>query len=105
LGILNANYVPGELSLVFLRRLTIVLDQKSISEIARLTSLSRNTIKRWLRAAPGRQPKYRRSEVATKLTPLAAALTKALETDAHRPRRERRTARALHAQLKAERIS
>ena len=77
-------------------------DRKSISEIARLTSLSRNTIKRWLRAAPGTQPKYRRSEVATKLTPFAAALTKALETDAHRPRRERRTARALHAQLKAE---
>ena len=80
-------------------------DKKSISEIARLTSLSRNTIKRWLRAARGTQPKYRGSEVATKLTPFAAALTKALETDAHRPRRERRTARALHAQLKAERIS
>ena len=77
-------------------------DRKSISEIARLTSLSRNTIKRWLRAAPGTQAKYRRSEVATKLTPFAAALTKALETDAQRPRRERRTARALHAQLKAE---
>ena len=77
-------------------------DKKSISEIARLTSLSRNTIKRWLRAAPGTQPKYRRSEVTTKLTPFAAALTKALETDAHRPKRERRTARALHAQLKAE---
>jgi transposase-like protein len=77
-------------------------DKKSISEIARLTSLSRNTIKRWLRAAPGTQPKYRRGEVTTKLTPFAAALTKALETDAHRPRRERRTARALHAQLKVE---
>lgn len=77
-------------------------DRKSISEIARLTSLSRNTIKRWLRAAPGTQPKYRRSEVTTKLTPFATALTKALETDAHRPRRERRTARALHAQLKAQ---
>ena len=53
-------------------------DKKSISEIARLTSLSRNTIKRWLRAAPGTQPKYRGSEVATKQTPFAAALTKAL---------------------------
>jgi transcriptional regulator with XRE-family HTH domain len=37
-------------------------DQKSISEIARLTSLSRNTIKRWLRAAPGTQPKYSQKE-------------------------------------------
>ena len=77
-------------------------DRKSISEIARLTSLSRNTIKRWLRAAPGTQPRYRRGEVTTKLTPFAAVLTKALEADAHRPRRERRTARALHAQLKAQ---
>ena len=29
-------------------------DKKSIGEIARLTSLSRNTIKRWLRAASAR---------------------------------------------------
>jgi transposase-like protein len=77
-------------------------DRKSISEIARLTSLSRNTIKRWLRTAPGTQPKYRRGEVTTKLTPFVAVLTKALEIDAYRPRRERRTARALHAQLKAQ---
>jgi transposase len=77
-------------------------DGKSISEIARLTSLSRNTVKRWLRTAPGTQPKYRRGEVPKKLTPFVAVLTKALEIDAHRPKRERRTARALHAQLKAE---
>ncbi len=77
-------------------------DRKSISEIARLTSLSRNTIKRWLRAAPGTQPKYQRSKATTKLTAFVGTLTKALETDAHRPKRERRTARALHAQFKAE---
>jgi transposase len=77
-------------------------DQKSISEIARLTSLSRNTVKKWLRVAPGTQPKYRRHKLSTKLTPFAAALIKALEADAYRPRRERRTARALHAQLKAQ---
>ncbi|MCU0919798.1 MAG: helix-turn-helix domain-containing protein, partial [Burkholderiaceae bacterium] len=33
---------------------------KSISEIARLTSLSRNTIKKWLKAPQGAEPKYRR---------------------------------------------
>ena len=60
-------------------------DKKSISEIARLTSLSRNTIKRWLRAAPGTPPKYQRSQATTKLTPFAAALMKALEADAYRP--------------------
>jgi len=47
-------------------------------------------------------PKYRRREGPTKLTPFVAALTQALETDSHRPRQDRRTARALHAQLKSE---
>jgi transcriptional regulator with XRE-family HTH domain len=32
---------------------------KSISEIARLTSLSRNTIKKWLKAPQGAEPRYR----------------------------------------------
>ena len=77
-------------------------DGVSINEIARRTSLSRNTIKRWLKAPQGATPKYRRREVLTKLTPFAAALQQALESDAHRPRHQRRTARALHAQLKAE---
>lgn len=77
-------------------------DGKSISEIARLTSLSRNTIKKWLRAPQGAQPKYRRPAVPTKLTPFVDALTQALVADGHRPRHERRTARALHAELQAQ---
>lgn len=44
-------------------------DGKSISEIARLTNLSRNTIKKWLKPSAGAAPKYRRREVLTKLTP------------------------------------
>jgi transposase len=76
-------------------------DRLSINEIARRTSLSRNTIKKWLRARGDAAPKYRRREVLSKLTPFAATLMQALETDARRPRQERRTARALHAQLKA----
>jgi len=74
-------------------------DRKSISEIARLTSLSRNTIKKWLKAPQGPAPKYQRRDVPTKLTPYMARLTQALEADAHRAKHERRTARALHAQL------
>jgi transposase len=75
---------------------------KSISEISRLTSLSRNTIKKWLKVPQGTQPKYRRPEVPTKLTPFIEALTQALQADGHRPRHERRTARALHAELKTQ---
>jgi transposase len=74
---------------------------KTISEIARLTSLSRNTIKKWLKAPQGTQPKYLRRAMPTKLAPFAEALQQALKADAHRPKRERRTARALHAELKA----
>ncbi len=75
---------------------------KTISEISRLTSLSRNTIKKWLKMPQGTQPKYRRPETPTKLTPFVEALTQALQADGHRPRHERRTARALHAELKTQ---
>jgi transposase len=37
---------------------------KSISEIARRTSLSRNTIKKWLKAPAEAAPKYRRASLA-----------------------------------------
>ena len=65
---------------------------KSISEIARLTSLSRNTVKKWLKAAQGAEPRYRRAQVPKKLSPYVELLQQALKTDAHRPRKERRTA-------------
>ncbi len=77
-------------------------DGKSISEISRLTSLSRNTIKKWLKVPQCAAPTYRRRDVATKLAPFVATLTQALEVDARRAKHERRTARALHAQLKAQ---
>ena len=76
-------------------------DGKSISEISRLTSLSRNTIKKWLQTPQGPPPKYRRPDVSTKLTPFVDTLTQALEVDAHRAKHERRTARALYVQLAA----
>ena len=77
-------------------------DGKSISEISRLTSLSRNTIKKWLQTPQGVAPKYRRRDVSTKLAPFIATLTQALEVDARRAKHERRTARALHIQLTSQ---
>lgn len=74
-------------------------DGLSISEIARRTSLSRNTIKRWLAAEGGTEPKYQRAPQDTKLTPFEDALRHWLETDRHRPKRERRTALALFGEL------
>ena len=63
---------------------------KSISEIARRTSLSRSTIKKWLKAPAEAAPKYRREPTPGKLAPFVATLTQALKADAFRPRHERR---------------
>lgn len=46
--------------------------------------------------------KYRRGEQHKKLSAFHEALVQALKTDSHRPRHERHTARALHAQIKAQ---
>ena len=48
------------------------------------------------------QPRYRRSARPGKLSAFHESLKLALKADAHRPRHERRTARALHAQIRAE---
>ena len=79
-----------------------VRGKKSEREIARLTGLSRNTIAKWLHGPVQAAPTYRRAEHATKLTAFHETLKTALLADAHRPRHERRTARALHQQIKAD---
>ena len=77
-------------------------EKKSVREIVRLTSLSRNTVRKWLKAAVLEEPRYRRSEAPGKLTPFHESLKLALKVDAHRHRHERRTARALHTQIRCE---
>jgi len=75
--------------------------QKSVREIARITSLSRNTVRKWLKAPVAGEPKYRREPRPGKLTAFHEALQLALKVDGHRPKRDRRTAHALYAQIKA----
>ena len=78
-------------------------DGKSLSEIERRTGLTRKTIRGWLKAAEGTEPKYRRRVAEdTKLAPFAEQLTRALEIDARRPKRDRRTALKLFAELKVD---
>jgi len=62
----------------------------AISEIQRRTSLSRNTIKKWLKEV--KEPQSQRRKRDSKLTPFEPRLKLALETDGHRPKRDRRTA-------------
>ena len=77
-------------------------ENKCVRKIVRLMSLSRNTVRKWLKAPVLEEPRYRRSEAPGKFTPFHEAIKQALKVDAHRPRHERRTARALHAQIKSE---
>jgi transposase len=77
-------------------------DGLAISEIARRTGLARNTIKGWLRESSRQQMKYQRPARPRLIDRHEEWLRQALETDSRRPRRERRTALKLHAQLRAE---
>lgn len=74
-------------------------ERLSINEIKRQTSLSRNTIKKWLKEPEGAEPKYERAKKVGKLTPFESHLKLALEADAHRPKRDRRTGLRLFKEI------
>ncbi len=76
-------------------------DRLSLSEIERHTGLTRKTIRNWLKAPEGAEPKYRRQIGESKIAPYAGRLLKMLEIDARRSKRERRTALKLYAELQA----
>ena len=76
--------------------------RKTVREIARATSLSRNTVRKYLRMSQVQEPKYERTSKATKLMPFQDTIVAALKSDARRPKRERRTALALFEQIKAQ---
>ena len=75
--------------------------KKSVREIVRITSLSRNTVRKWLKASVKAGPKYRRSERPAKQSAHHQAVKLALKADAHRPKHQGRTARALYIEIKA----
>ena len=77
-------------------------DKKSVRAIARITGLSRNTVTKWLSEPVDTPPKYQRAEHAGKLTAFHETLRMALKADARRPKHERRTAKALYAQIQSE---
>lgn len=80
-------------------------DQLSLSEIAKRTGLSRNTVKKWLKAPGDVVPKYERVKLDGKLTAFEPILHQALTTDSHRPKQGRRSGRALFAQIQARAIA
>ena len=76
------------------------VDGQSISAIAKVTGLSRNTVRKYLRQPPSEPPKYRRPQPARpKLGEFESTLTQWLDLDAKRPKRQRRCARQLFEDL------
>jgi predicted transcriptional regulator len=70
------------------------------SAIAKLAGLSRNMVKKWLKAPSSKAPKYSRESSEGKLTAFEETLEQALTADAHRPKHGRRTAKALSVAVK-----
>lgn len=77
-------------------------DKKSLHEIAKLTGLSRNTIRRWVREPQAEEAlKYVRQDMPSKLAAYRDEIEQALKADSHRTKQNRRTARALLTQIQA----
>ena len=69
-----------------------------IREIERRTGLSRNTIRKYLRAGVV-EPKFKVPDRPSKLDPFAEKLSGWLRTEAVRSRKQRRTVKQMHADL------
>lgn len=69
-------------------------EQLSIREIARPTSISRNTIRKYLRAGEA-EPRYTKRVSPSKLCPFALKLASRLKTEAGRSRKQRRTVKQM----------
>jgi transcriptional regulator with XRE-family HTH domain len=70
-----------------------------IREIARRTGLSRNTIKKYLKADVTIEPNFATPERPSKLDPFAEKLAGWLKTNAGKSRKERQTLKKMHADL------
>ncbi|AGU52768.1 putative transposase [Variovorax paradoxus B4] len=73
-------------------------EQMSIREIARRTGLSRNTVKKYLRAGD-EAPRYAKRASSSKLDPYADKLATWLAIEATKSRKQRRNLRQIHTEL------
>jgi transposase len=73
-------------------------DEMPIREIERRTGLSRNTIRKYLRAGTV-EPKFKVPARPSKLDPFAEKLSGWLRTEGGKSRKQRRTAKQMHADL------
>ena len=75
-------------------------DHYSIREISRRTGLSRNTVRKYLRADI-LEPKFKVSDRRSKLDPFANKLSRMLRQETATSRKQKRTIKQLHADLVA----
>ena len=75
-------------------------ERLSIREIARRTGLSRNTIRKYLKAGTI-EPKFAVPDRPSKLAPFAEKLAGWLRTETAKSRKQRRSVKQLHADLVA----
>jgi transposase-like protein len=73
-------------------------EQMSIREIARRTGLSRNTVKKYLRAGD-EEPRYPKRASSSKLDPYAEKLATWLAIEATKSRKQRRNLRQIHTPM------
>lgn len=73
-------------------------DGLSIREIARRTGLSRNTIRKYLRADTV-EPKFHVPDRPSKIDPFAGKLSAWLKSESRKPRKQKRTVKQIHADL------
>jgi transposase-like protein len=76
-------------------------DKLSLHEIAKRTGLARNTIRKWVRAPEAKVPVYRRRDIFNKLSPFTARWSRRSKPIRCVPSNNRRSAKALLAQIKA----
>ncbi len=87
--------ILGRIKRLYLR------DKKSLHEIAKLTGLSRNTVRKWVREPkPEETLQYVRCDMPSKLSAYEPEIVQALKADAFRAKKNRRTAKALLQQIR-----
>jgi transposase len=89
-----------DMALLSVIRRWALRDHVSIREISRRTSLSRNTIRKYLRSGAV-ETKFKVPERPSKLDPFAAKLSHWLKVEAGKSRKQKRTVKQLHADLVA----
>lgn len=77
-------------------------EKLSIREIERRTNLSRNTIRKWLREPAMTEPRYPEREGKSVVDAYADQIRTWIQTDSHRAKRDRRTARVMFQAIQAQ---